>query len=493
MRERVKIRASAQSMIRLLVGMVLSVALIFAATYGLLHLAPVNPMTVGFTFLLAILLVATKGGYIESFLASIVAMLCLNFYFLPPVGTFTIADPQNWVALFTFLVTSLTASQLSARVKRRAQEAEQRRAEVERLYALSRALLLIAPTQLVARQFAQQIAQVCDFTSVALYIKSSNELYVAGVEESVVAPLLYDSALHSTQLADEERNLVSVPIRLGGEPIGSLAIPGGAFSDAALQSLLNLLAIGLERAHAQKAVNQAEVARQSEELKSTLLDAIAHEFKTPLTSIKAASSELLSGAQGELPAQQQELLSIVDESADRLSRLVTEAIQLAKIEGGAFKLNLGVHFPRSLLSAAFRQMKSMLEGRAVEIQAPDDLPPVEVDAGLIQIVLTHLLDNAVKYSPTNTPFTLGARMAGDKLVLYVSNQGPGIAESDQLRIFEKFYRGNHERHLRGAGMGLAIVREILTAHDSDIVLASSPGRGAEFSFTLPIAKGGAEA
>ena len=480
-------------LIRKTLRVCVSLAVVIVVTFVLRHIAPVNPMTAGFAYLVAILLVATKGGYIESSIASVAAMLCLNFYFLPPVGTFTIADPQNWVALFAFLVTSLTASQLSARVKRRAQEAELRRNEVERLYALSRALLLIDPAQPVARHFAQQIAQACDFSSVALYVKASGELFLSGLEEEIIVPLLQDSALRSAVLKDEERNLLSVPIRLGGEPIGSLAVPGGAFSDAALQSLLNLLAIGLERAQAQKAVNQAEVSRQSEELKSTLLDAIAHEFKTPLTSIKAASSDLLSGSQGELPAQQQELLSIVDESADRLSRLVTEAIQLAKIEGGAFKLNPGVHFPGSLLHSALRQMKSVLEDRHVTLDARDDLPPVHVDAGLIRIVLTHLLDNAVKYSAPGRPLTLGARVDGDKIVLFVADQGPGIPEAEQQRIFEKFYRGNHERHLRGAGMGLSIVREILTAHGSDIVLTSSPDHGAEFAFALPIAKGDPDA
>lgn len=479
-----------RALVRLLIRIAPSVALVFAATYGLLLLAPLNPMTAGFTYLVAILLIATKGGYVESSVASVIAMLCLNFYFLPPVGTFTISDPQNWVALFAFLVTSLTASQLSARVKRRALESEQRRAEVERLYALSRSLLLIDPSQPVARQFAQQIAQVCDFPGVALYIRGSGELYLTGFDESVVGAMLRDSALRSVLLKDEERNLITVPIRLGGEPIGSLAIPAGAFSDAALQSLLNLLAIGLERANAQKAVNQAEVARQSEELKSTLLDAIAHEFKTPLTSIKAVTTDLLSGSQGDLPMQQHELLTIVDESADRLSKLVTEAIQLAKIEGGAFKLNLGVHFPRSLINAAIRQMKSVLEGRTIEVQAPDDLPPVEVDSGLIQIVLTHLLDNAHKYSAPDTPITIGARMSEGRIVFYVTDHGPGIPDADRQRIFEKFYRGSHERHLRGAGMGLAIVREILAAHCEDIVLASTPGQGTEFSFALPIAPEG---
>src|SRR5581483_3901375 len=211
-------------------------------------------------------------------------------------------------------------------------------------------------------------------------------------------------------LREEELGLIVTPIRLGGEPIGSLAVCGGAFSDAALQSLLNLIAIGLERANSQQAVTQAEVARQSEELKSTLLDAIAHEFKTPLTSIKAVTTDLLSGTQDSLQPHQRELISIADDSTDRLSKLVTDAIQLARIEGGTFRLNLGIHFPSSLIHAALRQMKSLIEERKIDVNVPDDLPPVRVDSGLIEVVLTHLLDNALKYSPPDNPIRIGARL-----------------------------------------------------------------------------------
>jgi len=236
-------------------------------------------------------------------------------------------------------------------------------------------------------------------------------------------------------------------------------------------------------------VNRAEVAHQSEELKSTLLDAIAHEFKTPLTSIKAVTTDLLSESTVQLQPHQRELISIVDESADRLSKLVTDAIQLARIEGGTFRLNQGVCFPTSLVSAALRQMKSLMEDRAVEILMPDDLPLVRVDGELIQIVITHLLDNALKYSPPGSPIAIGARRTDNKVTIFVRDHGPGIMEEDRARIFEKFYRGKNERHLKGTGMGLAIVEEIVRAHGEDISVSSKPGEGSEFWFSLPIAQG----
>lgn len=481
--------ASTRKSFTLVLRVSASLAFIAATTFILFRVVPVNPTTAGFLFLVAILLIATKGGLVESTIASVVAMLCFNFFFLPPIGTLTIADPQNWVALFAFLATSLTASQLSARAKRRAVEAEERRGEVERLYALSRGLLLIDNSQAVAKQIVQQISQTCEIPTVALHVRGTGELYRSGFTEADVDVKLRDAAVRSAVLKEDGTNLIVTPIRLGGEPIGSIALTGSALSDAALQSLLNLVAIGLERATSQKAVTQAEVARQSEELKSTLLDAIAHEFKTPLTSIKAVTTDLLSSTPDSLQPHQRELISIADESTDRLSKLVTDAIQLARIEGGTFRLNLGVHFPSSLINAALRQMKSLIEERKIDVNVPDDLPPVRVDSGLIEVVLTHLLDNALKYSPPDNPIRIGARLGEGKVIVYLVDNGKGIGEAEQAQVFEKFYRGRNERHLQGTGMGLAIAREILRAHGEDIALTSTPGQGSEFSFGLPIAPG----
>lgn len=468
----------------------LALALVGTITFVFFRLIHVNTTTVGFFYLVAILIVATAWGFWEAAVASVAAMLCFNFYFFPPIGTFTVADPQNWVALFTFLATSLTASQLSARLKRQTKEALDRQREIERLYALSEAILLTEPTQSAAKQIAHQIAHTFDCPAVALYDRNTDEIYLAGPEVFPnIEAKLRESAMRSSVRQETENILVS-PIRLGGEPSGSLAIKHAYLSDPALQSLLNLVAVGLEKARAQEAVNRAEVARQSEELKSTLLDAIAHEFKTPLTSVKAVTTDLLSNPDEPLSQQQRGLLTIADEGADRLARLVTEAIQLARIEGGKFRLNREVHFPSSLLSAAIRQTKALTAGRDLEVRAADDLPLVLVDAELIQMVITHLIDNAVKYSPPGSPILIGARAGETGVVIYVTDQGPGITEHDQSRIFDKFYRGSRGQHLKGTGMGLAIAREIIRAHGKEISVRSNPGEGSEFYFSLPIAPAG---
>ena len=466
-----------------------ALALIAAITLICFRLIPVNASTAGFAYLVAILVIATVWGLLEATLASVVAMLCFNFFFLPPVLTFTIADPQNWAALFAFLATSLIASQLSARAKRLTREAVDRQQEMEKLYALSRAILLTDARQPVAKQIAHQTAQTFGFSAVALYDRGSGEIHRAGPEDMPhVDDKLREAALQGTLFEDQGSQTIVTSVRLGGEPIAGIALRGASLSDTALQALSNLVAIGLEKARSQEAANRAEAARQSQELKSTLLDAIAHEFKTPLTSIKAATTSLLSTPTSIAP-EQHELLTIVDEEADRLARLVTEAIQMARIEGGKLQLNREFHPVESLVSATLRQLKPLTEGRRISVEGADELPLVFVDADLIQLALRQLIDNALKYSLPTGSVAIAARPTRGGVAISVTDQGPGIPEEEQPKIFEKFYRGSSHRQVTGTGVGLTIAREVVRSHGGDISVKSAPGQGSEFSIWIPAATG----
>ena len=470
------------------VRLVAVLAALAAITFICSRLVAVNATTVGFAYLVAILVVATAWGLLEATVASVVALMCFNYFFLPPVGTFTIADPQNWVALFAFLATSITASQLSARAKRRTREALDRQQEMERLYAVSRAILLTDTSQPVAKQIAHQMAQIFQFPAAALYDRNSGEIHRAGPEDLPdIDDKLRETALQGTLFQDQASQVTVTAIRLGGEPIGSLAVRGPLLSDTALQSLSNLVAIGLEKVRAQEAASRAEVARQSEELKSTLLDAIAHEFKTPLTSVKAATTALLADPVAQ-SQQQRELVTIIDEEADHLARLVTEAIQMARIEGGKLQLNRELHSPASLISVALQQMKPLIESRKVDVEIPDNLPLVFVDAELVQLAIRQLIDNALKYSTPPSALTIGARAAENSVIVSMADQGPGIPEEELSRIFEKFYRSSRGRQrVPGTGVGLSIAREILRAHGGDLSVKSTLGRGSEFYLSLPAA------
>lgn len=457
-----------------------------AITFVCWRLIPVNATTAGFAYLIAILVIAATWSFLEALIASIASVLCFNYFFFEPVGTFNVAEPENWVALFAFLATSLVASQLSARARLRTQEAMDRQGEMERLYALSRAILLIDVNASPGRQIVHQIQDIFGFAGVALYDHKASEIHYAGS----ASPPQFESSLRQAasgplKPGSSADDAIFTPILLGGETIGSLAIHRGTLSGPALNALANLVAIALEKVRGQEAANRAEAARQSEELKSTLLDSLAHEFKTPLTSIKAASTALLSSTitGGD---EQRELIAIVNEEVDRLTHLVTEATEMARIEAGEIRVSAKPHSAGDLIDMALGQMKSALEGREITVRKAEGLPLILADIKLLDLALRQLLDNAVKYSPPESAVVIGAEPYVQGVRISVADKGPGIPERERSRVFEKFYRNPSTRqHIPGSGMGLAIAREIVSAHGGEIGFENLPGGGTRFWIALP--------
>jgi two-component system, OmpR family, sensor histidine kinase KdpD len=475
-----------QALGTLAVRIPLTLGIVAAITWVCFRLAPVNATTAGFAYMVAILFIAARWGLSESIVASLAAVLAYNYYFLPPIGEFTIADPQNWVAFFAFIATSITANHLATQAKRRAFEATDRQKEMETLYAFSRSILLIQPNEAVPKQLAMQIAQSFGASAIALYDRETGETYRSGPQDFPDSDgQLRQAAVQGTFFRDDASHSVITSVRLGAQPIGSLGLRGVDLSDSALQGLANLVAIGLERTRAQNASSRAEAARQSDELKSTLLDALAHEFKTPLTSIKAASTALLS-SNGLQPEQQRELISAVDEEADRLSVLVTEAIQMARIEAGRVRLRRENYAVSDVVRSVLEKLKAHAEERSIVVEVDPDTPSIWVDRELIEVALRQLIDNALKYSPPESPVLVKAESAAGRVILSVADHGPGIPEAEQTRIFEKFYRAEASRHhIPGAGLGLVIAREIIHAHGGEIWVESKPGEGSIFRFSLP--------
>jgi len=448
--------------------------------------AGVNPTTTGFAYLITVLFIATGWGLQKAIVASLAGVLCYNFFFLPPVGTFTIVDPQNWVALAAFLVTAIVASHLSASAKRQAMDSLRRQLELERLYSLGRSLLLDSGDQRVPVRLARRVAEAFELRAVALYDLSAGQTHLAGAEDLTIPADILNKVLTGEMKNDESSDCRYAVIRLGTKPAGVLGIRG-VVSDTAVDAISSLVAIGLERARSQEIENLAKAARQSQELKSTLLDAIAHEFKTPLTSIKAATTTVL--ADDQFTGQNRELLSIVNEETDRLDNLVSDAIQMSRIEGGKFKLHRSLIAPNEVINTVVAQMRARLEDRPVEMNVGRDLRGVSIDRDLIQLSLRQLVDNALKHAPGHSSIGIGADRAGTEVVFWVSDDGPGISAAEAERVFERFYRGQVNRHaVPGSGVGLAVVREIARAHGGDATVTSEPGKGARFVIRLPLAK-----
>lgn len=471
------------TILRSIAGIALVLLVTAVARLGLV----VNATTVGFVFLLLVLGLATAWGLHEAVAASVVAMLCFNFFFLPPLGRFTIADPENWVALCAFLATALVASHLSNRAKMQAVEARERQQETERLYSFSRSILLTDTAQPVGQQAARFIAQTFDCPAVALYDAAEGEVYRGGAGDlPTIDDRLKQVALDGVRSSDASRLLMVLPITLGGRPIGSVAMLGLSCSDGAMEALVNLVAIALERARSAEIASKAEAARQSEEFKSTLLDAIAHEFKTPLTSIKAASTSILSEPERVAP-DVREFTEIIDEETDRLTLLVNEAVRMSQIEAGKVLVEKQAQRVPSFLAHVLSTFQSRLEGRAATVEAADDLPAVLFDPDLIALALRQLIDNALKYSPPESPIRLTAAVVDGAMEIRVIDQGKGIPEKEREKVFQVYYRRNTSKGtVPGTGLGLHIAREILKAHSGSLHIEGAAGEGAEFCLRLPL-------
>jgi two-component system sensor histidine kinase KdpD len=471
-------------------GIVVSLAIVAGIAFLYRQVLLVNQTTVALTLLLAILAVSAVWGMAVSVFMSLVAMLVFNYEFLPPVRTFTIADPQNWVALGAFLVTSIMGSQLSARIRRQADEAHSRRREIERLYKFSQKLLGEGNVIQLMNAIPNYIVESFEAGASELFLPQKEKFYRSGYGASHLDEEKMKTAFLRDELTIEPQHSVYfVPVRLGVRAIGSLGISGARLSRQTLDAVSGLVAIAIERARAVEQLSQTEAERQGERLKSALLDSVTHDFRTPLTSMKAAVTSLLgSGCEQNAP-QAHELLSIINEECDRLNHLVEEAAEMARLEAGEIELTYAPTSIEEIIQGALALSKSSLGGRGIQVKVARDLPLVEADFGRAQDILVKLVDNANLYSPKEEPITITAELSGDYVTTSVADRGPGIDDLEQGMIFDKFYRGKDQRYLvRGTGMGLPIAKALVTAHKGTIGVTSQLGHGSVFSFSLPIAR-----
>jgi two-component system, OmpR family, sensor histidine kinase KdpD len=450
----------------------------------------VNHTTVAMMFLVGVLLTSAYWGLRYAVVMSIEATVAFDFFFLPPIGTLTIVDPQNWMAVFAFLLTTLVASNLGERARKEAERAKQRRREVERLYGLSQRLLASENVLELLNALPLYVQEAFSVSGVAVMVADHPTVY-----RSSLNAVFEEGVLRTTLLRGEpvtQRGVSYVPLRLGMRTVGALAVAGDELSRETLDALGSLAGLAIERVRAVEDLSKNRAEQEHERLRSALLDSVTHEFRTPLTSIKASVTTLLSGAVLDGhdldKASRRELLTVIDEETDRLNRLVGEAAEMAQLDAGMFKLDVQPHSILEALEPAIQDAKAALENHAVEITAAGDLPKARMDVQRIREVLMHLLENAGKYSDPGVPIKVTSEVKDGLLLTSVADRGPGIDSFEQPLIFEKFYRGRNQRYSApGTGMGLAIAKVIVEAHGGTISVVSQLGHGSVFSFTLPIA------
>ena len=460
-----------------------------------------NAATIAVTYLLLVLFVAATSRLAIAAVTSVGAMLCLNFFFLPPVGTFTIADPNNLVALFAFLVVSLVGSHLSAVARARTDEAVDRRNELARLFDLSRDVLMITESGEALPALARAIARRFDLEFVALAVPRGSDwdVYQAGAAFELdtreltsayaAAQTTLEFDAYARTYAGHRTTSVNgvvvrlVPLRLGTKPIGVLAAAGRPVEAGTLDTLAGVVAIAIERAHFLHERQAGELTRQSEQLKTALLASLGHDLRTPLTAIRIAATNMKAS---ELtPDDRVEQSDVILAEVERLTRLFHSLLEMGRIDAGAVTTQPRSTHPSEIVAAARDQVEQTLHNHTLTVTIEPDVP-VRLDPRLTATALAHLLENAAQYSPAGSEIELSAQVGDNGLTLQVRDHGAGIASADLPHLFERFYRGGAAKsRTSGTGMGLWIVRGLLAAEQGRVWVENCVDGGARFTVNVP--------
>lgn len=476
-----------------------------AAIVGVLRVAahPTSPVIAALVLLLAVLGTATTSTLRAAVAISLAATIAFNFFFLPPLHTFTIADPQNWVALFVFLAVATIASHLSTAARQRAVEADARRQEVTRLFDLSRDILLTNESEGALDSLARHVSRRFQLASIAICLPGDGDWQIfqgatralavtaAQLDQAFArlrATLEYDAkertyAGHANVPTHDGAVVTLVPLRLGSRPVGLLATDDARLERGTLDALGGVIAIAIERAHFLEDRQAAEALRQRADLASALLASFSHDLRTPLTAVRVAVANLRSR---EIPdGERINQADIALTAIDRLNRLFQDILDMTRIDAEAIAAERQWVAPADIVDAAIAQLGPMLDGRALRVDA-DSAAEVHVDPRLTSSALAHLLENAAHYSPAATPVDIRGWSDADGLHLVVRDYGAGLDAGELAHLFERFHRGSAARaHAGGTGMGLAISRGLLAAQAGRIWGENASGGGAQFTIAVP--------
>jgi two-component system sensor histidine kinase KdpD len=460
---------------------------------------------VDLVFLTAVVGVAVRFGLWPSLLASLAASLCYNFFFLPPVHTFTIADPTNVAAFFFFMLIAVVVSSLAARVHGQAMSALGRVRTTELLYTFSRKLAGTATLDDVLWASAHQIALMLKVRVVLLLSEAGALIVKAGyppedeVDEADLAAA--NRACSSDQAAGRGSDTLPgarrlfLPMRTGRGVMGAIGVDDdrtepllAADDRRLLEALVDQSALAIERVLLVEDMDRVRRTVESDRLRAALLTSISHDLKTPLASVLGAASTLKSFSAGLSQAESADLLATIIDESERLNRFIANLLDMTRLESGAIVPNTAPHDVGEVVGSVLRRAGKILAHHIVRLELQPGLPMLELDAVLFEQVLFNLLDNAAKYAPENTSIALKAWRDGDAVALQVVDEGAGIPPLELESVFDKFYRVQKADHVRaGTGLGLAISRGFVEAMHGTILAANRGDRsGAILTIRLPV-------
>lgn len=463
-----------------------------------------DPANLVLLYLMAVVLVAVRFGRKPGVLASFLAVLAFDVFLVPPYHSLTVADPQYLLTFAIMLIVALIISHLTANLRRQALIAHYRERRASALFDLSKDLSAALTTTQISEIGIRHLEAMFQARVVLLLPDREGKLRIpeiASEPPSIPADTLLDCAQHSYDRqvtvglgsdTPASESAVYLPLRAPMSMRGVLVVVPGhprqlllPEQERLLQTCAAQIALAIERVHYVDVAQEAMVAMESERLRNSLLSAISHDIRTPLTAIVGLSSALASGRP--LPDEtRHELAEAIQENAIRMSNLVTNLLDMAKLHAGAVKLNRQWQMLEEVVGSALAMQSRALAGLRIEVALPSTLPLLDFDAVLMERVFCNLLDNAAKYTAADGLVRIAAERIGDEVSVSVEDSGPGVPKGMEETIFAKFTRGEAESSRPGVGLGLSICRTIVEAHCGRIRAENRIEGGARLVFTLPV-------
>jgi two-component system, OmpR family, sensor histidine kinase KdpD len=460
---------------------------------------------IALVFLTAVLGSAVAYGLWPSLFASLLSVVAYNFFFLPPLYTTTITDPENIIAMVSFVIVAVIVSNLTSRVRSQAIAARQRAQTTEQLYLFSRKLSAAVTLEDLLWASANHIALMLKVEVVLLLSAEGEPIFSAahppgdGLSEADLAAARWcwsnDRAAGRDGEAHTGAGRLFLPMHTGRGVVAVIGLkaerPGAPLSTdqrRLLEALCDQAALAIERIHLAQDVDRARLAVETDRLRSALLTSISHDLRTPLASILGAATSLTTQPEALDEAGKREMITTIQEEAERLNRFIGNLLDMTRLESGAVVPRSSMADLSEIVGSALERAARILDLHPVEVRLPPDLPMLKLDVVLFEQVLFNLLDNAAKYTPAGSLIRLQAQHEGEVVELRILDQGDGIPAADLDRIFDKFYRVlAADRRRAGTGLGLAICRGFVEAMGGTITAGNRADRpGAVFTLTLPV-------